>query len=73
MKAARTVSHVDLAGLYAEAGQADAAFAQLDEAFERREPQLLHVVAAPAFDGLRQDPRYDALLRRIGIPAVKKP
>jgi TolB-like protein/tetratricopeptide (TPR) repeat protein len=71
VKAARTVSHVDLAGLYAEAGQADAAFAQLDEAFERREPQLLHVVAAPAFDSLRGDPRYAALLRRIGIPAAR--
>jgi hypothetical protein len=33
-----------------------------------RSPQLLHLVADPAFDGVRSDPRYDHLLRRIGVP-----
>ncbi len=39
----------------------------LDQAYEKHMPQLLHVVADPAFDGLRQDPRYLALIRRIGV------
>jgi TolB-like protein len=68
-KTGRPQDWLGLAGLYAEAGRADAAFELLDKAFARREPSLLHVVAYPAFDSLRGDPRYDALLRRIGIPA----
>jgi hypothetical protein len=32
---------------------------------------LLHFVADPAFDGIRSDPRYDDLLRRIGIPMAR--
>jgi TolB-like protein len=59
-----------IAGCYAEAGEADRAFALLDQAYEARVPQLLHLVADPAFDAVRDDPRYDALLRRIGIPMV---
>jgi len=60
-----------VAGPYAEAGEADTAFALLDQAFAARAPQLLHLVADPAFDGVRSDPRYDALLRRIGVPMVR--
>jgi len=53
---------------YAEAGEANTAFALLDQAYAARYPQLLHLVADPAFDGVRGDPRYDGLLRRIGVP-----
>ena len=60
-----------IAGCYAEAGEADRAFALLDEAYAGRAPQLLHLVADPAFDGVRSDPRYDALLRRIGVPMAR--
>jgi eukaryotic-like serine/threonine-protein kinase len=62
-----------IAGLYAEAGEADRAFDLLDRAYSARSPQLLHLVAAPAFDGIRGDPRYDGLLRRIGVPMAAGP
>ena len=61
-----------VAGRYAEAGEADKAFALLDQAFAARAPQLLHLVADPAFDGVRSDPRYDDLLRRIGVPMARR-
>ena len=61
-----------VAGHYAEAGEADRAFAVLDEAYKAHDPLLLHVVADPAFDGVRGDPRYDDLLRRIGIPMARR-
>jgi TolB-like protein len=60
-----------IAGCYAEAGEADTAFALLDKAYAARVPQLLHLVADPAFDGVRSDPRYDGLLRRIGVPMAR--
>lgn len=57
-----------LASLYAAAGDAANAFRWLDQGYTRREPGLLHIVADPLFDPIRPNPRFDALLRRIGIP-----
>jgi len=57
----------DAAAWFAAASQRDAAFAWLERSRARREPFLLHVVADPFFDPIRSDPRFDALLRRIGI------
>jgi serine/threonine protein kinase/tetratricopeptide (TPR) repeat protein len=63
-----------VAACYAQAGRADEAFASLDRAYEARVPQLLHLSGDPSFDGIRGDPRYEALLRRIGVPlAVETP
>jgi hypothetical protein len=52
----------------AEAGDTGAAFAWLEKAYAARAPQLLHVLVLPAFRSIRGDPRYEDLLRRIGIP-----
>jgi TolB-like protein/tetratricopeptide (TPR) repeat protein len=60
--------YLAIAGSYAEAGDADHAFATLDRAYAVRYPQLLHVIASPELDSLRRDPRYHALLGRIGVP-----
>lgn len=70
-EAGRPPDWLALAGCYAEAREADTAFALLDKAYEARYPQLLHLVADPAFDGVRNDPRYDGLLRRIGVPMAR--
>jgi serine/threonine-protein kinase len=53
----------------AAAGERDAALAWLEKAHALRLPQLLHVPGDPAFDGMREDPRFEALMRKIGIPA----
>jgi TolB-like protein len=58
-----------VAAAYADAGEPDAAMAWLEKAYAVRLPQLLHVPADPAFDAMRDDPRFDALMRKIGIPA----
>jgi TolB-like protein len=60
-----------LASAYAEAGENDLAMEWLEKAFADRTPQLLHMVADPAFDGLADDLRYKELLRRIGLPLVR--
>jgi len=62
-----------VAGGYAQAAESALAFEWLEKAFAERSPQILHVVADTAFDGLRADPRYKNLLRRIGLPAAPAP
>ena len=61
-------SPLGVANAYAEAGDRDLAVQWLEKAFAERTPQLLHIVADPAYDDLRGDPRYKELIRRIGIP-----
>jgi len=71
-EAGRPPDWLAIAGCYAEAGAADRAFAALERAFAGRQPSLLHVVADPSFDSVRTDPRYDDLLRRIGVPMARR-
>lgn len=58
----------DLAGVQAHLGDADEAFAALDQAFQAHLFDILFLKASPEFDSLRADPRYVALARRIGLP-----
>jgi hypothetical protein len=45
----------------------DRAFALLDQAFEEHDPRLAHISVSPIFDCLRPDPRFAALVRRMGL------
>jgi DNA-binding winged helix-turn-helix (wHTH) protein/Tfp pilus assembly protein PilF len=60
---------VMLAMLYAEAGDLDAAFLNLDRAIDGRDPILVELAVGPQFDALRSDPRFDACLTRMRLPA----
>jgi tetratricopeptide (TPR) repeat protein len=62
-------NYMAVAAAYADAGEPDAAMAWLEKAYAVRLPQLLHVPADPAFDAMRDDTRFEALMRKIGIPA----
>jgi tetratricopeptide (TPR) repeat protein len=53
---------------YAGIGDRDRAFAWLERAYEARSLPLLGLRAFPDYDSLRTDPRYDALVRKIGYP-----
>jgi TolB-like protein/DNA-binding winged helix-turn-helix (wHTH) protein/Flp pilus assembly protein TadD len=64
--AARTLNH--LAAQYAELGDKERAFALLERAYQERDPWLPMDLAAPRLDPLRSDPRFQDLLRRIGLP-----
>jgi hypothetical protein len=48
-------------------GEIDRAFALLDEAVRVRDPQAILLNAFPAFSTLRDDPRFSALLERMGL------
>jgi DNA-binding winged helix-turn-helix (wHTH) protein/TolB-like protein/Flp pilus assembly protein TadD len=45
----------------------DRAFAWLTKAYESRDPQLIWLMVEPQLESLRPDPRFRALLRRMGI------
>jgi hypothetical protein len=64
---------VAIAAMYARNGDKDQAFAWLDKAFDRRVSHLMEVNVDSAFDSLRTDARYAALLQRIGLPRVTPP
>jgi TolB-like protein len=63
---------VAVAGAYADAGDRGKAMEWLEKAFVARVPTLIHVVATPSFDDMHGDPRYQDLLRRIGISSATK-
>jgi len=62
------ISPLTIADCYAWAGENDEAFRWLEKAYDMRSAQLLHIPYSPHFESLRSDPRFGALMRRIGIP-----
>jgi non-specific serine/threonine protein kinase len=58
-----------IAAAHARLGENDAAFEWLEKGFQQREVIFLpDLKFQPMFEGLRGDPRFDALVKRIGIP-----
>lgn len=54
--------------LYGDAGRLDEAFDYLDQAIAIRDPALVHLAVAPDWDSLRDDPRFDDRLKKMGLP-----
>lgn len=48
-------------------GEKETAFEYLNKALEKRHSQMVMLKVEPAFDSLRDDPRFDELLRRVGL------
>ena len=58
-----------IAILYGALGELDEAFAWLERAYEERDPELTYMkVPNRRFEPLRHDPRFQDLLRRMGLP-----
>ena len=54
--------------LYAGLGEKEKALAWLEKAFEERSDLLTWVNVEPMMDDVRSDPRFQDLIRRIGLP-----
>ena len=52
---------------YAAAGEVDALFEALEEAYQRRDGLLIALKYQPLFDLYRADPRFQGLLRRMNL------
>src|SRR5271166_228855 len=62
------VPAASLATLHGALGESNEAFAWLEKAYEERDPQLTYLKAGRRFEPLRQDPRFEQLVRRVGLP-----
>jgi hypothetical protein len=50
-------------------GDKDSAFEALNRAWEIRDSSLVNLKVDPYLDPLRGDPRYAALIEKLGLPA----
>jgi serine/threonine protein kinase len=64
----RYVSSYHIAAIYAGLGDKDQTFSWLEKAYEERSEWLVNFKADQRFDGVRSDPRFAELVRRVGLP-----
>ena len=64
----RYVQPYSIALICTALGQKDRAFAWLERAYEDRSSYMVYLKVEPMLDGLRSDPRFSDLLRRVGLP-----
>jgi len=57
-----------IAGVYAWRGDRDRAFEWLERSYTRRDSDISDIKRDPLLIGLRGDPRYRALLKRLNLP-----
>ena len=61
------VARYELAQVYAQRGDANRALAELDLAFESRDPDLARIAGDRLFDPISKEPGFGRLLREIGL------
>jgi hypothetical protein len=54
--------------IYAALGERDQAMIELEKAYAERRSIILWIKVTQEFDSLRSDPRFQDLLRRLGLP-----
>jgi len=57
-----------VARIYAALGKKDEALRWLEIAYKGRAPFMVFLKTEPRFDGLRCDPQFEDLLRRMNFP-----
>ena len=62
------VESYSLGTIYAGLGEKDEAFRLLEKAYDQHSPDIVFLAVDPFWYGMRSDPRYGDLLRRIGLP-----
>jgi TolB-like protein/Tfp pilus assembly protein PilF/predicted Ser/Thr protein kinase len=65
------VTAYTLANFYAHAGDKDRVIEWLERAYEARDGNVPYI-GLPVFDLVRSDPRFQDLVRRVGLPADEK-
>ncbi len=68
LSATRYVSPYSVALIHAGLGDRDQALVWLDKAYVERSDYMSYLTLEPMLDSLRSDPRFAALVRRVGLP-----
>jgi len=68
LSSGRYVSPYSVALVHAGLGNRDEALAWLEKAYVERSDYMPYLRLEPMLDGLRADPRFTALVRRVGLP-----
>jgi serine/threonine-protein kinase len=61
------LSDLKLAYIYVALGDRNRAFQHLERDYELRDPELPYINADPVFDPVRNDPRFAAILAKMGL------
>ena len=56
-----------MAGAYGDLGDTDNAIRCLENLYNSRDAPVMHLKVDPVLDNIRSDPRYNELLRRVGL------
>ena len=60
-------TQVAIAGTYLALGDRDSTFYWLNKAYDLRDSNLPWIRLMPLFDDIRSDPRYVALMKKMGL------
>ena len=66
----RYVASYFLAGIYVGLGQNDRAIECLERSYDEHSHWLIYLHIDPSMDGLRDEPGFQDLLRRVGLPSL---
>jgi hypothetical protein len=64
------LSPLQMAHWQAVAGHREAAIHALEDAYQTRVPAMIFIQTEPDFDFLHNDPRYRAIVQKMGLPPV---
>jgi serine/threonine-protein kinase len=64
---------IDVADLYLFAGDTGRALDWLEKGYEAHDPAMPYIGVSPEFDPLRAESRFQALLRKLGLPTTPQP
>ena len=67
MIASEQSSPCQIGEVYAFRGEKDRAFEWLEKAYKVRDPELTEIQGHPVLRNIESDPRYSALLKKIGL------
>jgi DNA-binding winged helix-turn-helix (wHTH) protein/TolB-like protein/tetratricopeptide (TPR) repeat protein len=64
----RYISPYNIAMIYNGLGEREETLTWLERGYRQREPRMVFLKAEPKWNNLRDDPRFQDLIRRVGLP-----